>query len=134
MRGSFTRATGTLAGFLACLTFPRLAAAQWPSVWHATVAPTHEIGLAGSGPWVMAWSFSGGGEWRQGSAGISLQVSSFYFPPITEPPSVTPPLISVFGAYHFGQPGRPHTIEPFVEGGLGILIAGVGPIVDVGGG
>jgi hypothetical protein len=82
----------------------------------------------------MAWGFSGGGEWRQGPAGISVDVSSFYFPPITEPASFTPPLISVFGAYHFGQPGRPHAIEPFVEGGLGILTAGVGPIVDVGGG
>jgi hypothetical protein len=82
----------------------------------------------------VAWDFSGGGEWRQGPAGISVEVSSFYFPPITEPASFTPPLISVFGAYHFGQPGRPHTIEPFVEGGLGILTAGVGPIVDVGGG
>jgi hypothetical protein len=45
-----------------------------------------------------------------------------------------PAAASGFGAYHFGQPGRPHTIEPFVEGGLGISTAGVGPIVEVGGG
>src|SRR5262249_59180876 len=91
-------------------------------------------GGGGAAGGVGAGYSGGGGKGRKGPAGISVEVPSFYFPPITEPASFTSPVISAFGAYHFGQPGRPHTIEPFVGGGLGISTAGVGLIVDVGGG
>jgi hypothetical protein len=130
MRWFVTQATGLLAVFLACLAFPPPTAAQSPSVWHATVAPTYELGLSGSVPWVAAWDFNGGGEWRQGPAGVGADISWFYFPPVGS----TLPIVSVLGAYHFGRPGRPHTIEPFVNGGLGISTAGVGLMLDVGGG
>jgi hypothetical protein len=123
--------------------FPRFAAAQWQSVWHATIAPTHEIGRPEFVPWVDVWKFAGGSEWRQGPAGIAVDVSWLYFPSVTErlgaysvtvPATSLPPIVTVLGAFHFGQPGRPHTIEPFVNGGVGVPIGGLPLILDAGGG
>jgi len=140
--GSIIRATGVV-GFLACLVCPRPAAAQWQSVWHATIAPSHEIGRPESVPWVDVWKFEGGSDWRQGPVGIGVDLSGLYFPPLTErfgahsitvPATSLSPIVTVLGAFHFGQPGRPHPIEPFANIGLGVPIAGLAFILDVGGG
>jgi hypothetical protein len=139
MRWRVTRATSTLAGFLACLAFPRPAAAQWPVIWHATAAPI--LALA-QNDFVPA-DLTAGGEWRRGSAGIGVDVSWFYFPPVAqrlgattviEPAGSAPPLIALLGAYHVGQPGCPPTVQPYLDAGLGVWASGPGLILEMGGG